>query len=115
MRNEPEKRQRGSFAWFESGEAHANRTEILVYALMVTRSSKGEIANLARWAAAVRQERAAATEMQELWKPHESWGFRNGVSKLFDPIINAITDRAWAKDELAAIASAVSPAAGVPA
>ena len=80
-----------SVVWFESGEADANDTEVLFFALLLVSLAmrEKERAALDSWAAKVLAEAAAAFQLRAQWQPSDGWGKTNKVSKLFDPMARA--------------------------
>ena len=50
--------------------------------------------------------KSAALEQRAVWKPAESWGDVNSVSRLFDPL-QAAFDRTWTVAELDCVGAAM--------
>jgi hypothetical protein len=62
------------------------------------------------WAADVMRTERAALEMGAPWKPNDDyWGTYNRVSKIFDPVGNALR-RTWWEPELTAVGTAMRAA-----
>ena len=108
MNHEPKEARRASFRLGETGEAHANSSEILLNTLLIVYNAT-TVGELNKWAQAVRAERTAAIELKESWQPLESWG--KNASKLFEPMLKAVPpNRSWSTAELTAIAAAMRAA-----
>lgn len=96
---EPKEPRKAPFRLGDLGEAHANMRELLLNALLVI-ANRTSVGSLDKWADDVRLERGAALELKEQWKPLESWGKYNGVSKLYKPMLDTV-NRSWETGVLA--------------
>ena len=77
----PKNTKSPSLHWHEGGEADANESECLLLGFAVVLNATG-VRELNDWATEVYKESEDALERTAGWKPADSWGLRNGVSKI---------------------------------
>ena len=93
--------------WYERGEAHANDTEVLLWALLVC-ISRESVWHLDQWVKKVLKAEFCASEMMTAWKPLDSdWSKINGVSTMYQPLVHAFTEVSWPRHTLDAAATAI--------
>ena len=97
-------------SWSPPGEADANASNILFWALMLCVTYHGKIDELNRWAKDAMQEESAAEEQRSAWSPpKERWprGGKYQVSSIYHPLSRAHKDVAWPDEVLGQVATAM--------
>ena len=99
-------------SFFEYGEGVPNDDEILLYELLLA-DPPDSVAELEKWAAAVRAQRSAAEEHAEKWSPAVTaeWPKVNNESKLYSRVRDALK-RSYSDAELDNVGEAIATLGG---
>ena len=97
--------------WFDRGEGEANATEVLVLAIL-TANSGASTSELSEWAAHLVNEKAAAVEQREQWRPSSDWPKLRGLSDAFRPVHRVVHHCSWPAEMLDRVGAAVQAWSG---